>query len=192
MAVNAWLGVRKDPIGVRFDEPYELGAGTVVNVRCDLGGCAGSGYSLDLLVRYVGDNRRQLAIFGFCLERVTDGCDAYILVEGASGLLGPADPVSMCLDLVEIKVVAQPNLCVDEPFEFVRCVSRQPVALVITAPSANRAIAPSRSVRRSASIKACRSTDASCSAPVATPMPFVARTATVSQTAHVFMTPTLG
>ena len=51
MAVDAWLGVRKDPIGVRLDEPYELGAGTVVNVRCDLGGCACSGYALDLLVR---------------------------------------------------------------------------------------------------------------------------------------------
>src|SRR5262245_22998391 len=118
-AVDAWLGVRKDPIGVRFDEPYELGAGTVVNVRCDHGGCACSGYALDLLVRYVGDNRRQLAIFGLCLKRVPDGCDANILVEGATGLLGPADPVSMRLDLVEIKVVAQPNLCVDEPSQFV-------------------------------------------------------------------------
>src|SRR4029453_7217799 len=109
MVVCPRLGVREDAIGVSFDELYELSTRAIVDVWCDRGGFAGGAYAPDLSDRYVGDNRGQLAIFDFCFERVADGRDPNVLVEGTTGLLDPSDPVSICLDLVEVKVVAKPN-----------------------------------------------------------------------------------
>jgi hypothetical protein len=117
--VELWLGMGVDIIRVRFDELYKLCTGAAVNARCDLGALAGGGYSLDLLGRYVGDNRPQATIFDFRFERVTDGGDPNILVEGSSGHFYPSDPVSMRLDLVEVKVVAKPDFRVDEPSKLV-------------------------------------------------------------------------
>src|SRR5262245_3113538 len=117
--VGLWLGMGVDAICVRFDELYKLCTGAVVNARRELGVFASGGYPLDLLGRYVGDNRPQATIFDFRFERVADGSDPNVLVEGSTGHLYPRDPVSMGLDLVEVKVVAKPDLGVDEPFELV-------------------------------------------------------------------------
>src|SRR5262245_40781243 len=100
--VYSWFGICVEAARVRLDQLYELCTRAVVNVGCDLGGFAAGGYSPDLWARDVGDNRDQLAIFDFCLERVADGRDPNVLVEAATCVLNPSDPASMGLDLVEV------------------------------------------------------------------------------------------
>src|SRR5262249_41876610 len=116
--MSTQFGMGVNVFGVRFDQFYELRAGTLVHVWCDLGGLARGSDSPDLSCWDMRNDRSYPAVFDFRIKRESDRRDPDVLVESSRRGLCPSSMVSMRLELIEIKVVAQPNLGVDEPFQF--------------------------------------------------------------------------
>src|SRR5215467_1215771 len=117
--INTQFGVGVNAFGVSFDQFYELRAGALVHVWCDLGGFARRGDSPDLPCWDMRNDRRYPTVFDFRFKREPDRSDPDVLVESSRRCLCPSRMVSMRLELVEIKVVTQPNLSVDEPSQFI-------------------------------------------------------------------------
>jgi len=119
MIMNTQFGMGINAVGVSLDQSYELRAGALMNVWCELGGFAGRSNSPDLSCWDMRNDRSYPTVFDFRFKRESDRSDPDILIEGSRCCLCPSNVVSMRLELVEIKVVAQPNLSVDKPSQFI-------------------------------------------------------------------------
>src|SRR5262245_36609028 len=70
--MSTQFGMGVNVFGVRFDQFYELRAGTLVHVWCDLGGLARGSDSPDLSCWDMRNDRSYPAVFDFRIKRESD------------------------------------------------------------------------------------------------------------------------